>query len=547
MTDTLLLNKARATPGDVPAVSGAVSLPPELLAEASKRLGWAGLVYAGAYAVAYFGPHMVATVSQAEHGYLAVQTWTAALSVFMGLSVFALSRTATMSPRAFLDLGLVFFVLGSLGISIAEFSVGFSPVELVGGTYMGVPWEAVWIVLFPLIAPNTPKRILAASLASATTGPATLAVVSEVGGVNLNASLPMLVSYFLFSTYLCAGLAFFMAKIIVRYGVHLKRAKEVGSYELVRQIGSGGMGEVWVARHRMLARPAAVKLIRPELLGADARSREIACRRFEREAQATAGLGSMHTVSIYDFGVTEDGAFFYVMELLHGLSLDELAKRHGPIEAPRAVYLLRQACHSLGEAHARGLTHRDIKPANIYACAIGPDFDFVKVLDFGLVKRHADRSHVTELTGAGITAGTPAYMAPEMALGQHDVDGRADLYALGCVAYWLLTGQEVFQGETPVATLLKHVRDEPVPPSQRTEIRIPPALEAVILACLAKDPADRPQTAAELSLRLQASLGSDPWTGYDARQWWLRHQPRSEPAPEPVLEPIETEAFARSV
>jgi serine/threonine-protein kinase len=292
------------------------------------------------------------------------------------------------------------------------------------------------------------------------------------------------------------------------------------------------MGEVWVAWHQMLARPAAVKLIRPEILGADHRSRETAYRRFEREAQATAALGSAHTVDVYDFGITDEGTFFYVMELLDGLTLDQLVKRFGPVGASRTVFLLTQACHSLAEAHEHGLIHRDVKPANIFTCHLGPDFDFVKVLDFGLVKP-GDVSHLTELTSDGLMTGTPSYMAPEMALARPDADGRADLYALGCVAYWLLTGTQVFEADTAMATLLKHVHEPPVPPSHRTQNPIPAALESVVLACLAKEPAGRPASADVLSAMLgQAVAGiENPWTAADARRWWQQHQPRRrEPA-----------------
>ena len=224
-------------------------------------------------------------------------------------------------------------------------------------------------------------------------------------------------TYFVFTSYVCAVLAFVMARVIIRYTVKLRRSREVGAYELIETLGEGGMGEVWVARHRLLARPAAVKLIRPELMGPDSHSREAISRRFEREARATALLGSTHTVDIYDYGRSEDGAFFYVMELLDGMSVDALIKRHGPINAERAVYLLKQVCHSLGEAHQRELIHRDIKPANIFVCRLGPDYDFVKVLDFGLVKGPPRDLPDTELTATGAAAGTPAYMAPEMAMG----------------------------------------------------------------------------------------------------------------------------------
>jgi serine/threonine-protein kinase len=228
-------------------------------------------------------------------------------------------------------------------------------------------------------------------------------------------------------------------------------------------------------------------------------------------------------VDLYDFGVTDDGAFYYVMEMLDGLDLATLVGRFGPLPAGRVVHLLRGACHSLGEAHGQGLIHRDVKPANIFTCRLGPDLDFVKVLDFGLVKSTGEEAGgATALTQEGSVAGTPAFMAPEMALGDGSVDGRADIYALGCVGYWLLTGQPVFAADTPVGTLLKHVQEKPIPPSRRTELEIPEELDSVILACLAKDPADRPQTAEELDARLAACTVA-AWTHEMAADWWKLH------------------------
>jgi serine/threonine-protein kinase len=190
----------------------------------------------------------------------------------------------------------------------------------------------------------------------------------------------------------------------------------------------------------------------------------------------------------------------------------------------RTAYLLRQVCHSLGEAHARGLVHRDVKPENIFVCRLGPDDDFVKVLDFGLVKHSVRAATVPKLTMEGVIAGTPGYMAPEIALGRPDVDGRADLYSLGCVAYYMLTGQSVFSGDTPVAEILAHVQNAPVPPSTRSELQIPAALDALILDCLAKDPADRPPSATVVSERL-AAIPADAWTPDAAHVWWELHKP----------------------
>jgi serine/threonine-protein kinase len=287
------------------------------------------------------------------------------------------------------------------------------------------------------------------------------------------------------------------------------------------------MGEVWRARHRLLARPAAVKLIRPSLTD-DGRpgAFEDARRRFEREAQVIASLRSPHTVNLFDFGVSVDGAFYYVMELLDGLDAETLVRRTGPVPAERAIHLLRQVCHSLGEASSCGLVHGDIKPANIFLCRYGEDHDFVKVLDFGIVRA----TSATADTGPVLTRettihGTPAFMAPEQALGSADVDGRADIYAIGCVAYWLLTGQQVFAADTPMALLLHHVQTPATPPSARTEAPIPSALDDLVLSCLAKNPAARPQTARELSRRLASIEMADDWTEDRARDWWASHQP----------------------
>jgi serine/threonine-protein kinase len=193
------------------------------------------------------------------------------------------------------------------------------------------------------------------------------------------------------------------------------------------------------------------------------------------------------------------------------------------MEPRRAVYVLRQVCHSLGEAHGRGLVHRDIKPANIFLCRLGPDDDFVKVLDFGLVK-HTTAAAMTALTAAGNVAGTPAYMAPEIAVASPDIDGRADIYSLGCVAYFLVTGHPVFTAETAIATALAHVNNQPVPPSARSSFRIPELLDTLILQCLAKDPAARPASASDLASRLMASLPMDAWTADAARVWWDQHR-----------------------
>jgi tRNA A-37 threonylcarbamoyl transferase component Bud32 len=529
MTQPREFHKAPAPTPAVVTASAAHGLPPDILAEASRRLGWAALLYSSAYFLAMFGSMVASTgvVGVIEHwrGEHTFQMTVGAASIVFGLAVFAASRHARVSPERLLDFGLVFLVIGALGIAVPN-TWGVFPEwqDSLLENYAGIPWECMWILVFPIIAPNTPGKTLIAALAAATASPAVLTLSVAAGASDAAVPLRTLYVYYVFSTYLCAVIAFLISRWVYGFGERLTKAREVGSYRLVAQLGEGGMGQVWRAEHRMLARPAAVKLIRPEALGADDQGRATMLRRFEREARATAALRSCHTIELYDFGATEGGAFYYVMELLEGLDLESLVARFGPVPSDRTVHLLRQACHSLGDAHENGMIHRDVKPANIYTCHLGPDFDFVKVLDFGLVKStdRAEKS-AAQLTAQGVTTGTPAYMAPEMAMAEDEIDRRADIYSLGCVAYWLVTGHRVFEGYKPMVTIVHHVKTPPVPPSQRTEVAIEPGLEETIMACLEKNPADRPQTAEELSRSLGALPDADAWSAKRARDWWELH------------------------
>jgi serine/threonine-protein kinase len=302
----------------------------------------------------------------------------------------------------------------------------------------------------------------------------------------------------------------------------------VGSYRLISRLGSGGMGDVWLAKHRLLARPAAVKLIRQEIQpGA---SRDHLVRRFQREAQVTAHLRSPHTVQLYDFGVNDSGAFYYVMELLQGLDLQRIVNRFGPQVPERVIMLLRQACRSLAEAHEHGLVHRDIKPANLFVSRLGTEYDYLKVLDFGIVKdqlgpRGDEDTGASMLTGPHFVQGTPAFMAPEVLLGDRPLDGRTDLYSLACAAYWALTGQLLFQANSPAQMLLHHVQTPPVLPSKVCELPIPRDLELALMACLEKNPVNRPSSAFELESRLAAIRCEASWTGDRARAWWETYAP----------------------
>jgi serine/threonine protein kinase len=323
------------------------------------------------------------------------------------------------------------------------------------------------------------------------------------------------------------------------------RARELGAYRLVGRLGAGGMGEVWRAEHRLLARSAAIKLIRPEVLDEPAHGGELR-ERFRREAQTLASMRSRHTIELYDYGVTEDGVFYYVMELLDGLDLESLVVRDGPQPAARVIEMMIQACASLAEAHAAGLLHRDIKPPNLYLCRAADEVDIVKLLDFGIVQNVSEPAPAQKmrevidlapppsdgkLTRVGAMLGTPGFMAPEQILGMQ-LDGRADLYALGCCAWWLLAGGEVFERDGAGARILhQHIYD--AVPSLRARVRgfCPIELERVIEACLAKEIEDRPANARELAARLRA-IPIPPehaWTEAQALAWWSRYQEPAAP------------------
>ncbi len=297
----------------------------------------------------------------------------------------------------------------------------------------------------------------------------------------------------------------------------------VGSYRLTEHLASGGMGEVWRAQHRLLARPAAVKLIRQNAPTGETRLQLV--RRFEREAQITASLRSPHTVQLYDFGVTDTGNFYYVMELLEGLDLHQIVKRFGPQPVERVIMLWRQACRSLAEAHEHGLVHRDIKPANLFVTRLGHEYDYLKVLDFGIVKDRPSGDESSMLTASGVVQGTPAFIAPEIVFGERQIDGRADLYSLACTAYWAVTGQLVFEGGTPADMLLRHAQTRPTPPSQISEVPIPEQFERILMQCLEKDPAQRFSSALVVDAQLAEVATRAGWTQEDARRWWHTHAP----------------------
>jgi eukaryotic-like serine/threonine-protein kinase len=532
MNTRRLLGRRPSTPVRATTGSGqGQSLPTDVLCQTCRRMAIVGLVFASIWALAIF----MNTVVARWFGEMAFmrEVWpfpgllVASIGIVSSLVLTLLARKLSGKP-ILVDVGSGYLILQCLLIAILD-QWAYVPMT------PRVSWVCIPILFYPAIVPNTPRRTLVTSLLAASTEPFAL-WLSHLRGAQPIVDTFYLIWNFL-PNYVCALLVVIPVKIIHGLGQQVKRATELGSYRLEEPLGRGGMGEVFRATHQMLARPAAVKLIRSEILGSSTPSAaRVIVERFRREAEAAASLRSPHTISLYDFGVSQDGTFFLVMELLDGLDLESLCERFGPVPPERAVFMLRQVCESLEEAHSRGLVHRDIKPSNIFTCRLGLAVDFVKVLDFGLVKAmgEGDRS-ATLLTAPDSTTGTPAFIAPELVRGDGVVDHRVDIYALGCVAYWLLTGQLVFEAPNALQMMYQHANSDPVPPSRRSELEIPAALDTVILACLAKHPDDRPHSAAELSRRLAAAVDDEAWGEERAHRWWDRHHPEAG-KPEPTSE-----------
>jgi eukaryotic-like serine/threonine-protein kinase len=533
------LLRAESGPSRPGLGSSSWALPSDLQHEAVRRIRTVALLYAVVYFAVGLLPLLLTAQGRALLFGRPIFWLPAILSIVDALLVAWLVSWPRLSTRIKIFAGLAFEVLGSYGIAAAEYHDIAAPIMYrgIGPGDFGLSWVSAWVLLFTIVVPAAPRIALLFAGLSLTAVP-----VAYLLGDNVPLD-PGLFFFALVFPYLGVLLmAYVGSRVVYGLGTAVSKAREMGSYRLVERLGKGGMGEVWRAKHRMLARPAAIKLIRPEVLGAkDPQMRELLLRRFEREAQATALMRSAHTMELYDFGVADDGTFYYVMELLDGFDLNSLVERFGPVPPERAVHFLRQVCHSLGEAHEAGLIHRDVKPANLYTCRYGREVDFIKVLDFGLVTKGrtpdagSDRLTVADMSPGG----TPAFMSPEQALGDGAVDGRSDIYALGCVAYWLLTGSLVFKGATPMETIVMQVNREPEPPSRRASQFIPPDLDEIVLACLAKQPADRPQSADELGARLAAVGVAAEWTPRRAEEWWNTNRPM---VPAEVAEPAHTQS-----
>jgi serine/threonine-protein kinase len=368
-----------------------------------------------------------------------------------------------------------------------------------------------------VIVPATPRRAAWTSVLASVTAPTvTFIMVDRIAPPAVRAANPMVA--FTSAAYigLWALLAIVLAYVIARtiYGLQqkVKDATDLGQYTLTEKIGEGGMGMVFKARHTLLRRPTAVKLLAKDRAGPS----DLA--RFEREVQLTSALTHPHTISIYDYGHTPGGLFYYVMEYLDGVTLEDLVTYDGPQPPARVVHVMSQVASALVEAHAVGLIHRDIKPANIMLCVRGKIHDFCKVLDFGLVKERD--SDEPALSHADTILGTPLYLAPESIRGDRTLDGRVDIYALGAVAYQMLVGEPVFRGTSAVEVMAKHLHEAPEGLAKRSGCDIDEDLERLVLACLSKDPEDRSASSGDLFAKLETLKVALPWSQDAARAWW---------------------------
>ncbi len=510
-------------PEEHPRGTGSLSLPTDLLSQSAERLRVLALLYAFVFFMAGVFPMLVIPNDRMLLFGNFIQWAPPGIAIAFSLLVALILRRKTLSLAQAMTVGRVFQVGSCFGIAIAELIDARGAMaghQMMVGT--GLSWVATWTMLFTIVVPSAPRQALLSALASVSAVPITYLTLSRFNLTLIQLDPGQFFFWMVMPYLLVVGMAYVGARVVYSLGSEVKRARDLGSYHLEEKLGQGGMGEVWRARHRLLARPAAIKLMRTPAGGPKPGLSEDSVKRFEREAQVIASLRSPHTVNLFDFGIADDGSFYYVMELLEGLDTDKLIRRFGPLPAARVVHLLKQVCHSLSEAESHGLVHRDIKPANIFLCRYGEDFDFVKVLDFGIVKASPDSPGPAadhNLTAENALQGTPAFMAPEQVMGGQ-IDARADIYATGCVGYWLLTGQLVFEAPSAMGLLVHHTQSKPRRPSARTELQVPTGLDELILDCLAKDPADRPQSARELLKRLSAIPGMDEWSEERARDWW---------------------------
>jgi len=432
----------------------------------------------------------------------------AASLVFGGL--WLLSRRAPLSMRALrvLDLGALIVgctLFALMGAYLMRMQL-VAGLDVAIGAYAGLLACANTVMARAIIVPSTPGRTLIGSMAAM----APLVPAAMLGGGGTAAGAVNVMTWCAVSI----AIATVGSRIIFGLRTEAARVRRLGQYTLERQIGAGGMGVVYRASHAMLRRPTAIKLLPPERAG------DASLVRFEREVQITAQLSHPNTVAIYDYGRTPDGVFYYAMEYLDGINLEDLVRLHGPQPAGRVLAILDQVCGALTEAHERGLIHRDIKPANIILTERGGEPDVAKVVDFGLVKPYAADDPRMSVSTPGMLTGTPLYLSPEAMTSPEAGDPRSDLYALGAVGYFLVTGRPVFEAATVAEIIGHHLHTEPDPPSLRLGRPVPPDLESLLLGCLRKRADDRPPSARALREGLRRCSQVRPWTTDEAAAWW---------------------------
>ena len=498
--------------GDAASTSK-LALPSDLIVEAGRRLSVAMLVVAAVDLVYVF---LYLTVWREYSEIVGQVVGSGALVLSLGMAW--MLRTCPRTQKEIMLAGTIYEVLIAFGFSLVEYW-HLPKYEHVSNL---ISWTCLLIAFWPVLVPGRTRYIGCASFAAAVANTIAFVIAFPVRGLPMPE--PDVTVSLLIPVYIAASLSIIPARVVSKLGRAVTQARQLGSYQLVEKLGAGGMGEVWRADHRLLARPAAIKLIRldPDT-DPDTRARLV--ERFEREAQATAALESPHTVDLYDFGVAPDGTFYYVMELLRGIDLETLVQQFGAQPPERVAHVLYEACESLADAHRSGLIHRDIKPANILLTSRSAKVDYVKVVDFGLVKIAQQQPDDVKLSRAGEMHGTPAYMAPEEATGEGEVEERSDLYSLGCVAYYLLTGKLLFDETSSIKMALAHATREPIAPSRVARQSIPPQLERIILACLSKKPDERPESAAAIAREIAESGLAAAWTPDRALAWWRSHLP----------------------
>jgi eukaryotic-like serine/threonine-protein kinase len=430
------------------------------------------------------------------------------LQIAFNLSVYIWLGRVSPPARA-LDLIDVFGTLAIAGLCSAyAWTERFIP----GQEHHAILAVSNLLFLRAVIVPGLPGRAIKLAIVGALISTSPLAWVSGIGWHDATPDRLLRVAFFVSWALISLILSVVACRVIHGLRREVKEAEQLGQYTLGERIGAGGMGTVYRASHALMRRPCAIKILQPDRVDpADV-------ERFEREVQATSQLSHPNTIAIFDYGKTDDGVFYYAMELLGGMDLSRLVRDYGPQYPGRVVHIVLQILGSLEEAHAHGLVHRDIKPANIHLCHRGNRDDVVKVLDFGLVKDCDDAEGSEE----GLM-GTPRYLAPESILNPQATDARSDLYAVAAVAYHLLTGTHVFQGRTVGEVLRQHREESPESPSKRLGRTIPEDLETIILEALAKDPADRPQSAEEFATILAATRAAAMWGPEAARTWWDQH------------------------